>query len=66
MKPFIIKIMMFIIVKIMGRCITYLVVCMHFTFLASENSSVIASKQGFRQVTETGTWSAQNEHASEG
>ena len=52
------------IVKAMGRCITCLVVSAYFTYLESENSSVIASKQGFRQVTETGTQSARNEQAS--
>ena len=63
MKPFSIKIIVFIIVKAMGRFITYLVVYAQFTYLASENSSVIASKQGFMQVTETGTQSLRNEQA---
>ena len=64
MKSFSIKLIMFINVKAMGRCITCLVVSTYFTYLASEDSSVIASKQGFRQVTETGTQSARNEQAS--
>ena len=55
MKPFSIKRIIFIVVETMGRCIQYyiLVVITYFTHLASENSLVIASKQGFREVTET-------------
>ena len=49
-KPYSMKIIMFIIVKAMGRCITSLVVSRYFTYLASENSSVNSSKQGFRQA----------------
>ena len=66
MKPFSIKRIIFIVVQAMGRCIQYyiLVVVTYFTYLASENSSVIASKQGFREVTETETQSARNEQTS--
>ena len=64
-KPFSIKRIIFIVVQAMGGCIQYyiLVVITYFTYLASENSSVIASKQGFMEVTETGTQSAWNEQA---
>ena len=50
----------------MGRCIQHyiLAVITYFAYLVSENSSVIASKQGFREVTETGTQSAWNEQPS--
>ena len=48
-KPYSMKIIMFVIVKAMGRCITSLVVSTYFTYLTSDNSSVNASKQGFRQ-----------------
>ena len=66
MKPFSIKRITFIVIQAMGRCIQYniLVVITYFTYLAPENSSVIASKQGFREVTETGTQSVRNEQAS--
>ena len=60
MEPFSIKIIMFMIVKAMGRCIIYLDVSKYFTYLASENSSVIAGKEGFRQVTETEAQSARS------
>ena len=67
MKPFSIKITMFIIVRAMGRCITFLVVLKYLFCIprVRESSSVIASKQGLRQVTENGTQSARNEQASE-
>ena len=66
MKPFSMKRIIFIVVQAMGRCIQYyiLVVITYFTYLASENSSVTASKQGFREVTETGPQSGRNEQAS--
>ena len=50
MKPYSMKIIMFLIVKGMGRCITSLVVSTFFTYLALENSSIKASKQGLRQA----------------
>ena len=66
MEPFSIKRIVFIVVQAMGICIQYynLVVIMYFAHLVSENSSVIASKQEFMEVTETGTQSARNEQAS--
>ena len=67
MKPFSIKITMFIIVKAMGRCITFLVVLKYVFYIprVRESFLVIATKQVLRQVTENGTQSARNEQASE-
>ena len=66
MKPFSIKRIIFIVVQATGRCTQYntLVVITYFTYLAPVNSSVIANKQGFREVTETGTQSVRNEQVS--
>ena len=66
MKPFSIKRIIFIVAQAMGGCIRYytLVVIAYFIYLASKNSSVVASKQGLRQVAQTGTQSARNEQAS--
>ena len=49
-KPYSMKTIMFIMVKPMDRCITSLVVSTYFTYLASDNSSANASKQGLRQA----------------
>ena len=64
MKPFSVK--RIIIIVVQARCTQYyiLVVIMYFAYLVSENSLVIASKQEFREVAETGTQSARNEQAS--
>ena len=64
MKPFSIK--RIIIIVVQARCTQYyiLVVITYFAYLVSENSLVIASKQEFREVAETGTQSARNEQAS--
>ena len=49
---------MFIIVKAMGRCVTYLVVI---KILHTSRQKFIANKQELRQMTETGTQSARND-----
>ena len=70
MKPFSIKRIIFIVLQAMGRCIQYYILVVIAYLHSSRPSSVIASKQGFREeimlreVTATGTQSARNNQAS--